>query len=359
MPPAHGGPGRYPTGVAPLAATAIPATPLPARARRPRMVVAAAVTGAMALMPLAGPTALARERDRHEMRVASAELFLRQKAAEPATSPAEPAPGQADGAQGKTRTEPRPGAAAPGGRGHAAPAPAAPAAEEPGAEAAAGADTPPAAAGDAEDEAAPAGPTGPEEPAADQPAPRAPTPIAAVSGIRLLVPSMQTVLVGFHEAAMPGSLPMASVAPLEANHNPGAIPEIAKTQPHQVAPVMVLPTRARAQAPSTAIDIAIPAGEEVLAPIDGTVTAVLPYTLYGQHADVRVEIEPAGRPDLRVVLIHVSGVEVEVGDTLTGGETVVAGSATQFPFDSQIDRFTEEIVGRALPHVHVEVRPTG
>lgn len=86
-------------------------------------------------------------------------------------------------------------------------------------------------------------------------------------------------------------------------------------------------------------------------------TAVLPYTLYGQHADVRVEIEPAGRPDLRVVMIHVSDVQVEVGDMLTGGESVVAGSATPFPFESQIDRFTEEVGGRALPHVHLEVRP--
>lgn len=59
---------------------------------------------------------------------------------------------------------------------------------------------------------------------------------------------------------MPGSLPMASVAPLAANHNRGAIPQIAKLQAHQVAPVMVLPTRERPQVPSTAVDIAIPEG---------------------------------------------------------------------------------------------------
>lgn len=201
-----------------------------------------------------------------------------------------------------------------------------------------------------------AGPGERPAPAARRPAPQRPTHIAAVSGIRLYVPSMETALVGFHEAAMPGSLEMASVAPLEADHNPRPRPEIGKTQPNQVAPVMVLPTRNRAAPPSTAIDIAIPEGEEILAPIDGTVTAVLPYALYGKYPDVRVEIQPKGRPDLRVVMIHVSDVEVEAGDELVGGQTPVAGSATPLPFESQIDRFTIEQIGHATPHVHIEVQ---
>lgn len=302
VPPAGIPVDAYPIGVAPLAASTEVRAPRQRLRSTPRIVTAAAVTGAMALMPLAGPVALARERDRQEMRVASAELLLRQRAADRDAASAGATPG-GDTGQAGARTA----------------------------------------------SAAPA--------AAETPGPRSPTPIVAVSGIRLLVPSMETAVVGFHEAAMPGALEMASVAPLAANHNPRPMPTIEETQAEQVAPVMVLPTRARGQPPSTAVDIAVPAGEEILAPLGGTVTAVLPYELYGSHPDVRIEIQPTGRPDLRVILIHVDDVSVEVGDELRAGETRVAGTALHLPFESQIDRFAEEEVGRALPHVHIEVRP--
>ena len=358
----------YPLGVAPIAAGVEHDEPLPRpRVRsRPRLLAAAAVTGAMALLPLAGPTALARDRDRHAMRVASAELFLRSKAAEIPAAPAGPpasdaggtsATGSAEEPAGRSRPLPGPDAAPADATGTDVPSgdrperqDAAPAAADDGAP-----DAEAAEAASTDETAAKAG----NRPAEQPPAPKEPTPVASVSGIRLVVPSMATAVVGFHEAAIPGSLEMASVAPLEAKHNPRPMPEIAKTQPEQVAPVMVLPTRARPAPPSTAMDVAVPAGEEILSLVDGTVTAVLPYTLYGEHPDFRVEIQPEGRPDLRVVMIHVSDVSVEAGDEVRKGETLVAGTATQFPFESQIDRFTEDLAGQATPHVHVEVKQVG
>lgn len=348
-------PSAYPLGIAPLAVSAEARPTVSFRGRRARLTVAAAVTGAMALLPLAGPTAHARERDRHEMRVASAEIHLRTVAHDLSTAGEGPA-----GTGGSARRE----NAAPGrGAAVSQPAPGRPAAAPSTAAESAEAAEPAAPAEGPADTGAGAAATTPGDDAGAAEAPparpSAPTPIVAVSGIRLLVPSMDTVIAGFHEAAMPGSLEMASVAPLEKNHNPKPMPAIAKTQDEQVAPVMVLPTRDRAQPPSSAIDVAIPAGKQVTAPVDGTVTAVLPYTLYGQHPDHRIEIQPAGRPDLRVIMIHVSDVSVASGDQLKGGETVVAGSATQFPFESQIDRFAIEKVGKALPHVHMEVKKVG
>jgi hypothetical protein len=85
--------------------------------------------------------------------------------------------------------------------------------------------------------------------------------------------------------------------------------------------------------------------------VDGVVTEVRPYLLYGQHPDTRVEIRPDDAPHLRVVLIHVDGVQVAAGDRLTAGETVLAGSANRFPFSSHVDRYLE----RGWPHVHLEV----
>lgn len=370
--PAGIAPGVHPVGVAPFAVDIATeeAADLSDRRRsrrRPRIIAAAAVTGAMALMPLAGPTAIARERDRHAMRVASAELFLRQKAGEVDAARTAPTAGAATAdAAPAGRSRPRSTPAADEDQGDAT-AGSAVAQQPVEGKAGRGADeqgqqtggaqpaTAPAPAdakGEAEGEAE-------DRPAVQPPPAKEPTAIASVSGIRLFVPSMETAVVGFHEAAVPGSLEMASVAPLKAKHNPRPMPEITKTQPQQVAPVMVLPTRARSAPPSTAIDIAVPAGEEILSMVDGTVTAVLPYTLYGQHADFRVEIQPQGRPDLRVVMIHMDDIAVEVGDRVRRGETRIAGTAKPFPFESQIDRFAEDLAGRAMPHVHVEVKQVG
>jgi murein DD-endopeptidase MepM/ murein hydrolase activator NlpD len=184
----------------------------------------------------------------------------------------------------------------------------------------------------------------------------APTPIAAAGGVELLVPSTRSVLVGFHEAAIAGTEEMTVLAPLAADH---AATEVATaSDPHrrQVAPVIALPTRGRAQAPTSAIDVAIPEGEDVLAPVSGTVVMAAPYTLYGQYGDVRVEIQPDGAPDTRVIMIHMDDVAVDVGDRVEAGSSVIAGSAKTFPFASQIDRFSTELTGSAHPHVHLEIK---
>lgn len=195
--------------------------------------------------------------------------------------------------------------------------------------------------------------------AAEEAEPSSPTPIATFEDVEIVVPSMETAVVGFHESASPGSVTLASAAPLEEEHNVKETPVVDDPVEHQVAPVVELPTRNRASEASSAVDIAIPEGEQVLAPVSGRVTAVSPYFLYGQHPDVRVEIEPEGRPDLRVVVIHVSDVEVQPGDRLIAGETAFAGTATQFPFESQIDRFAAAETGAPHPHVHVEMTRVG
>lgn len=204
---------------------------------------------------------------------------------------------------------------------------------------------------------------GPGTPAANTPAGLAEaaaedqlTPIARAAGVDLLVPSEATVLVGFHEAGAPGTETFESLAPLAAEHNAKDMPVADDASAEQVAPVIELPTRERAAAASSAIDVAIPEGEAVYAPVSGRVTAVNEYQLYGQYTDMLVEIEPAGKPGVRLVMVHVGGVQVEVGDRVTAGETVVADTAAVLPFDSQIDRFTVELDGRAYPHVHMELK---
>jgi murein DD-endopeptidase MepM/ murein hydrolase activator NlpD len=181
----------------------------------------------------------------------------------------------------------------------------------------------------------------------------APAPLATVDGIPLVVPAAaeHVALVGFHEANGHRTESLVPTTPLVQDLNPGVAAEPGEGHPEQ-PDAMVLPSRARGSAPASAVDVALPEGVAVEAPVTGEVVAVDHYSLYGRYADTRIEIAPAARPDLRVVVLHVSDPQVGVGDKVTGGETTLAASATGFPFSSQIDRF---VPGGATPHVHIEV----
>lgn len=184
--------------------------------------------------------------------------------------------------------------------------------------------------------------------------------IALADGVPLTLPSPETALVGFHESSSVAAVPMQPNTVLHDDHTwkPVVHADHAHTREAD-APVVVLPPRDRPAGPTTALDIAIPHGEDVIAPISGTVVGVGQYVLYGEHTDTRIDIIPEGRPDLRVALIHIEDVAVSVGDHVTAGVTRLAGSAKAFPFSSQIDRFTEALEGTAMPHVHIEAKRVG
>ncbi|MBW3577931.1 MAG: M23 family metallopeptidase [Actinobacteria bacterium] len=176
---------------------------------------------------------------------------------------------------------------------------------------------------------------------------------ASYSDLQLVLPSDQVRLVGFHEAALADALPLTPAGSLRANDN------TTKFRPPPDGDgvgYVVLSSRGRTNPATSAVDVALPPGIPVASLIDGTVTLVEHYQLYGRHPDTRVEIAPAGRPDLRVVLIHLTDVRVSPGQRVQAGRTVVAGAANLFPFGSHVDRYVE---GEPGPHVHIEVkRPT-
>ena len=74
----------------------------------------------------------------------------------------------------------------------------------------------------------------------------------------------------------------------------------------------------------SAIDCGAEAGSTVYAPVSGTVVLVKEYQLYDAYEDYQIHIQPEGREDLDVVLIHVENVCVEAGDTVEAGVTEIA-----------------------------------
>ena len=176
--------------------------------------------------------------------------------------------------------------------------------------------------------------------------------LGTLSGLDVHLPTADPVVVGFHEAASSSARSLRPVGQLAGDENTTRtdLPPDASDG----LPYLVLSSRGRVAGPTSAVDVVMRDDDPVLASVTGTVVDVRGYLLYGAHRDVRIEIVPDARPDLRVVVIHVSDATVSVGDTVVGGVTPLASSVRRFPFASQIDRETEP---ERFGHVHLEVQP--
>lgn len=178
------------------------------------------------------------------------------------------------------------------------------------------------------------------------------SPMARVGALELSLPAPAPLVVGYHEAAHVSATGMVPVGTLQDDRNTTRT-SLPPDDPAGVA-YLVLTSRGRAAGPTSAVDVVLPEGQLLVSPVTGTVVDVRDYQLYGTHADLRIEIVPDLRPDLRLVLIHIDGSRVSVGDRVVGGVTPIAATARTLPFSSHIDRETEP---ERFPHVHIELQP--
>ncbi len=155
-------------------------------------------------------------------------------------------------------------------------------------------------------------------------------PYGRVGDVTLHLPSQHVARAGWHQSFDAGAIEPEDLGAERA---------------------VVLPSRGRGTGARSAMDVAVQPGTPVLAPVTGTVVEVTDYALYGKHPDVRIRIRPDANPALDVVVLHVTGPHVAVGDHVEVGDPLTA-HATKFPFRSQID----DLVG-PLPHVHLQVTP--
>jgi hypothetical protein len=176
--------------------------------------------------------------------------------------------------------------------------------------------------------------------------------LARVGALRVYQVTAAPISVGFHEAATSRALPMLPFGRLLTNRNASRYEPTGDT----VAgwPYAVMHSRGRSAHPTSAVDIAMRDDEPVLAPVSGEVVSVRSILVEGRHPDLRIEIQPAAAPELRVVVIHVDGVRVQPGDEVAAGHTRLADTARRFSFFSQIDELTAP---ERWPHVHLEVQP--
>ena len=193
------------------------------------------------------------------------------------------------------------------------------------------------------------GPSPSPDVTADVPEPSLPPTavFAETLGIPLHLPAARARLVAFHEASMEGAIPMLPFGTCRPCRHP-------RFRPPPVGGVelryAVMDPRGRRSAPTSAVDVVLDADARVLSPVSGRVRVVRPYRLYGRYADTRVAIVPEGALGLEVVLLHLRGGRLALGDRVVAGVTSL-GRARSFPVRSQVARFARG----AHPHVHVEV----
>jgi hypothetical protein len=113
-----------------------------------------------------------------------------------------------------------------------------------------------------------------------------------------------------------------------------------------------LESRQRDTPARTAADIVVDPEVEIRSPVTGTVKRAGSYTLYCDHRDDFVVIEPDDHPGWEVKVLHMTGVQVRPGHRVVAGETVLAPRPHKLPFDSQVDETTAP---PPWPHVHIEV----
>ena len=147
-----------------------------------------------------------------------------------------------------------------------------------------------------------------------------------------MAPATTIERLGFHQSTHPGALAMTP---------PG----------EPIVRTSTMASRNRGTAATGAADIAVEPTTTITAPVSGRVARAGHYTLYCRYRDGYVVINPDGRPDLEVKLLHIQGVTVTAGQRVEVGEPLAA-HATTFPFESQIDELTGE---PSWPHVHIEV----
>lgn len=190
--------------------------------------------------------------------------------------------------------------------------------------------------------------------------------VAQCSGIDLRSPIAPADLTGvlFHQSATQWGLVMTTQLP-EANMEEVGASRAARVNNDQYDEGDWLDAEAmhvwRTGEPTdmdTSLDVGAAAGATIRAPVTGTVVYLRDYELYDKLGDVEIHIQPDGRPDLDVVLIHTVDPLIEVGDRVEAGATEIAHvrDIASVLTDVQLMFYTEgDDPGN---HVHMQVNDT-
>jgi hypothetical protein len=81
---------------------------------------------------------------------------------------------------------------------------------------------------------------------------------------------------------------------------------------------------------TSGLDVGALPGAFVYSPVDGRVTAVKRYELFGRYTDCEIDIQVSEDPSLLLVVTHLARPRVRIGDDVTAGQTAL-GRLRAFP----------------------------
>lgn len=199
--------------------------------------------------------------------------------------------------------------------------------------------------------------------AAEKQAPATPL-FATHDGLRLHLPVPEADLteLAFHQACYDTALPMQSLLPdadpATANQKRGTGRTYIERDPQDTGEAILGGTVIRMWRsnrygqPDTAADVGALPGTPVIAPVNGTVIDVKHYELYGKYEDIEIHIQPAGRPEIDLVMIHVTDPTIRVGESVVGGVTRIASVRR---LSDRIDHQIAEYTPDAGDHTHMQI----
>lgn len=152
--------------------------------------------------------------------------------------------------------------------------------------------------------------------------------VAQCSGVDIRCPIAPADLTGvlFHQASYPYALGLTTELP-SANIEDVSPETPARVNHEQLdgewldCDAMHIWRTSDATDMDTSIDIGAAAGTPLRSPVTGTVVLVKNYRLYEEIDDIEIHIQPEGRADLDVVVIHTQDPLVRAGDRVEAGVT--------------------------------------
>ena len=189
-----------------------------------------------------------------------------------------------------------------------------------------------------------------------------PTPLfASYRSLQLRLPVSTASLseVGFHQAAYTYARHMTTTLKEADNSDTRAAKSTGRetsTQPTGADAMLqgsfIRMWRSRPGNPDSAADVGAPPGSDVFSPVNGTVTKIKPYKLYGKHDDFEIHIQPTGWADVDLVIIHVTDLSVAVGDKVDGGVTRLAAVRK---LSDRVHHQLGDYTGDGGDHVHLQL----
>jgi murein DD-endopeptidase MepM/ murein hydrolase activator NlpD len=155
--------------------------------------------------------------------------------------------------------------------------------------------------------------------------------VATVGDVELVlpVPLEATTAIGYHAVDNPDAVPFAPRG--ERAGGGGLAARVADIFADDgELPYYLLGGDGASSSGTAGLDIGAVPGAEVFSPADGKVVSVRHTTIAGKYEDVELQIQLADEPSLLLVVTHLARPGVDVGDTLTRGESLL-GHVRAYP----------------------------